>query len=207
MDDSAGDEHVAVHNDLSGSVSGPVVQARSIGSVAFHLPDPARPVPLQLPNAPRCFATRDDELRTLRRWRSESVGSPLLVVSGPAGVGKTSLALRWLHDMRDEHPDGQLFMELTTGSEPMPPEEALGWFLRSLGVAPANIPVGRAQREALYRTLTADRRLAVLLDNALSAAQVRPLIPAGGTSVVVVTSRMRLSGLAMDGARCWTSIR
>ena len=203
MDDSAGDEYAAVHNDLSGTVSGPVVQARSIGNVTFHLPDPARPVPLQLPNAPRSFATRDDELQMLEGWRRENMGRPLLlVISGPAGVGKTTLALRWLHDMRDEHRDGQLFAELTdAGSTPVTPEDALDWFLRSLGVAAQNIPVGRAQREALYRTLTADRCIAVLLDDALSAAQVRPLIPAGSRSVVVVTSRMRLSGLAMDGAR------
>ncbi|MGH8882068.1 MAG: NB-ARC domain-containing protein, partial [Stackebrandtia sp.] len=202
MDDSTGEEHAAVHNDLSGTVSGPVVQARSIGSVTFHLPDTASPVPLQLPNAPRFFATRDDELRTLRRWRGENGDRPLLlVISGPAGVGKTTLALRWLQDMRDEHPDGQLFVELSdVDSAPVTPDEALDWLLRSLGVAAKDVPAGCAQREGLFRTLTAERSVAVLLDDALSAAQVRPLIPAGRRSVVVVTSRMRLSGLAMDGA-------
>lgn len=200
--DSSGQDRSSVHNDLSGNVSGPVVQARSIDSVTFHLPATTIPVPLQLPNAPRSFATRDGELRTLSRWRKENAGQPLLlVVSGPAGVGKTTLALRWLHDMRDEHRDGQLFVELSdAGSAPVTPHEALDWFLRSLGVAAKDIPAGRAQREALFRTLTADRKVAVLLDDALSAAQVRPLIPAGSCSVVVVTSRMRLSGLAMDGA-------
>ncbi|MGH3533460.1 MAG: ATP-binding protein [Pseudonocardiaceae bacterium] len=202
MDDSTGEEHAAVHNDLSGAVSGPVVQARSIGSVTFQLPATTSPVPLQLPNAPRFFATRDGELRTLRRWRGENGDRPLLlVVSGPAGVGKTTLALRWLHDMHDEHPDGQLFVELSDAdSVPVTPDEALDWLLRSLGVAAKDVPAGRARREALFRTLTAERSVAVLLDDALSAAQVRPLIPAGSRSVVVVTSRMRLSGLAMDGA-------
>lgn len=200
--DSTGEEHAAVHNDLSGTVSGPVVQARSIGNVTFHLPATTSPVPLQLPNAPRLFATRDGELQTLRRWRGENGDRPLLlVVSGPAGVGKTTLALRWLHDMREEHPDGQLFVELGgADSVPVTPDEALDWLLRSLGVAAKDVPGGRAQREALFRTLTAQRSVAVLLDDALSAAQVRPLIPAGSRSVVVVTSRMRLSGLAMDAA-------
>lgn len=179
-----------------------MVQARSIGSVTFQLPGKASPVPLQLPNSPRFFTTREGELRTLRRWRGENGDRPLLlVVSGPAGVGKTTLALRWLHDMREEHPDGQLFVELSDAdSVPVTPDEALDWLLRSLGVAADDVPAERPQREALFRTLTAQRSVAVLLDDALSAAQVRPLIPAGDRSVVVVTSRMRLSGLAMDGA-------
>jgi tetratricopeptide (TPR) repeat protein len=99
-----------------------------------------------------------------------------------------------------------LFIDLGgDSSAPVASGEALEWFLLSLGVAACRIPVGESQRTALYRTLTAGRRLAVLLDNAMSARQVRPLIPAGGQSLAAVTSRLRLPGLVMDRAR-WVDV-
>jgi tetratricopeptide (TPR) repeat protein len=204
---AAGSDGTEVRNDLSGSVSGPVVQARSVGEVHFHSGDDYEPVvPSQLPLARR-FVARSAELTLLRQWRSEQSDRPLLVVlTGPAGVGKSALALRWLQELRDEFQDGQLFVDLggAGGVSPVAPAEVLEWFLGSLGVPPKKLPES-AQLASLYRSITSTRQLAVLLDDARTAAQVRAVLPAGSQNLVVVTSRSRLSGLAMDGAR-WVDV-
>ncbi|MFJ6676764.1 tetratricopeptide repeat protein [Actinosynnema sp. NPDC091369] len=161
-------------------------------------------IPYQLPPSPRLFTSRSRELAALDGWLLENEGHPLVVVvSGPGGVGKTSLALRWLHATRAKFPDGQLYVDLAamTGAGPMTPDEVLEWFLLALGVPAADIPWGLPRRQAAFRSLTADRAISVLLDNAVSAAQVRPLLPTSPHSAAVVTSRWRLSGLAVDGAR------
>ncbi|WP_329789293.1 NB-ARC domain-containing protein [Lentzea sp. DG1S-22] len=188
-----------VENTVSGVSHGNVVQAGSIGTLHVHSGSPGKPVPQQLPPAPRLFVSRADELTVLDRWREREDQQLLVVVSGPGGIGKTSLALRWLHDTRDQFPDGQLYVDLGAHAEMAQPDEVLECFLGALGVevVPPDLP----QRQALFRSLTADRRLALLLDNAASAAQVRPLLPASPSCVVVVTSRWRLSPLGMDGAR------
>lgn len=156
-------------------------------------------MPHQLPPAPSVFVSRVDELTELDRWHEREDRQLLVVVSGPGGVGKTSLALRWLHDTRDRFPDGQLYVDLGAHAEAAQPDEVLEWFLGALGVevVPPDLP----RRQALFRSLTANRSFAILLDNAASAAQVRPLLPASPRCVVVVTSRWRLSPLGMDGAR------
>ncbi|TCO50875.1 tetratricopeptide repeat protein [Actinocrispum wychmicini] len=191
-------------NAFSGVVQGSVVQAGSVGHVTIHQATPRHTVPSQLPAPSPSFTSRDDELAQLRQWLDTEPDGPLLVVvSGAGGVGKTTLALRWLHDARDRFPDGQLYVDLgafaPTG--PVEPEQVLEWFLLALGVPATTMPQGLAQREATYRSLTADRAVAVLLDNAYSAAQVRPLLPATSRSVVAVTSRWRLAGLRLNGAR------
>ncbi|WP_394615827.1 ATP-binding protein [Lentzea sp. JNUCC 0626] len=189
-----------VENAVTGGVRGNVVQTESIGTVnVYSGPSGNQQVPRQLPPAPRVFVSRADELTELHRWYEREDQQLLVVVSGPGGVGKTSLALRWLHDTRDQFPDGQLYVDLGAHAEAAQPDEVLEWFLDALGVevVPPQLP----QRQALFRTLTADRAFAILLDNAASAAQVRPLLPASSGCVVVVTSRWRLSPLGMDGAR------
>lgn len=201
----------AARNVLAGPVSGQAVQAGSIDHVHFHAHESNRQddsrdrrfdVPAQLPMRPRRFVGRDDELATLRRWQADHADEVLIVVlSGPGGVGKSSLAVRWLHEMSNQFHDGTLFINLggdPTG--PVPPGRALEWFLESLGVPSDRIPADTAQRAALFRTVTAGQHLAMCLDNAVSATQVRALLPAGSANVVVVTSRSRLTGLAMDGA-------
>ncbi|TYK52786.1 tetratricopeptide repeat protein [Actinomadura decatromicini] len=187
-------------NELTGTIAGSSVQAGSItGGVHINTGLPASlPSPAQLP-APGLFANRHGELAELRALAD---GAGLVVVNGPGGVGKTTLALAWLHEVKADY-EGQLFVDLRgfSGAEPLPPDEPLGRFLRALGAGAESAPTGVDEQAALFRSLTSGRRLIVMLDNAASAAQVRPLLPGAGSSLVVVTSRRRLSGLVVDGAR------
>ena len=122
------------------------------------------------------------------------------VLRGPGGVGKTALALHWLDRAAGHFPDGQLYADLTLSSgEPVLVDDILGQFLRALGLAPQRVPGGLGERAALYRSVTSGSRLAVLLDNAVSAAQVRVLLPASA-GAVVVTSRRALPALIAGGA-------
>jgi hypothetical protein len=145
-----------------------------------------------------------DELAALDEVAGQRGGQPALaVLVGPGGVGKTALAVTWGGRQAERYPDGQLYADLC-GFSPgtaVSPEAALGAFLRALGVAPERVPPELAEQAALFRTITAGRRLLVVLDNAVSAAQVRPLIPASAACMVVVTSRLRLDGLVSEGAR------
>jgi tetratricopeptide (TPR) repeat protein len=125
------------------------------------------------------------------------------VVTGTAGVGKTSLVLHWAHSVRDRFPDGQLYVNLRgyDPGQPAVPEQVLDRFLRDLGVPATAVPALLEDRASLYRSLLAPRRMLVVLDNAATTGQVRPLLPGTARSLVVVTSRSRLSGLvARDGA-------
>jgi hypothetical protein len=126
----------------------------------------------------------------------------LAFLTGSGGVGKTALAVAWAARNASGFPDGQLYADLRgfSGDGAASPEEVLGQFLRALGVRPEGVPVGLAEQVALFRSSTAGKRLVVVLDNALSAAQARVLLPASAGCVVLVTSRLRLSGLFADGA-------
>jgi tetratricopeptide (TPR) repeat protein len=126
------------------------------------------------------------------------------VIAGTAGAGKTSLALRWAHQVRDRFPDGQLYVNLRgyDPGEPVTAQEALHRFLTALGVRARAVPQDLDAAAALYRSLLADRQVLVVLDNAATVGQVRPLLPGSAGCLTVVTSRSRLSGLAVrDGAR------
>lgn len=167
------------------------------------------PVPRQLPPVPAHFTSRTKELEALDSaaagQEDDAVDrSPAVtVVVGPGGVGKTALAVTWAVRNADRFPEGQLYADLR-GFSPetaVSPEDALGAFLRALGVPPERVPVELAEQAALFRTTTAGMRLLLVVDNAISAAQVRPLIPASSDCVVVVTSRLRLDGLHAEGAR------
>jgi len=125
-------------------------------------------------------------------------------VSGTAGVGKTALALRWAHRVRTQFPEGQLYVNLRgyDPDQPVSPGYALAGFLRALGVPGTEIPPELDERASLYRSLLDGRRMLIVLDNASTVEQIRPLLPGTPSALVVVTSRDSLGGLvARDGAR------
>ena len=131
----------------------------------------ATAVPHQLPADMAHFVGRVeelDQLSTLLDTVTEDGGTVISAVSGTAGVGKTALALRWAHRVRDEFPDGQLYMDLRgyDPDQPLSPGHALAGFLRALGVAGAEIPPEVDERAAAYRSLLDRRRILVVLDNA-----------------------------------------
>jgi tetratricopeptide (TPR) repeat protein len=192
------------HNTIAGgaSLAGPVVQARDIsGGIHVHAygarAEP--PPPRQLLPPPHHFTGRDADLRALDALRAAQPRA-LIVVSGAAGVGKTALVSRWLGGLCADHPAGQLYADLKghADEEPADPGAVLGQFLRAFGVD--QVPAALAEQAALWRTLTAARAVAVHLDNAYSAAQVRQLVPASPAALTVVTSRRRLTALGVDGA-------
>ncbi|MET7760726.1 AAA family ATPase [Streptomyces sp. NPDC005393] len=154
------------------------------------------------------FVNRTDELGQLNAVLTSEDGDPLVVsvyvIAGTAGAGKTSLALRWAHQVRERFPDGQLYANLRgyDPGEPVAAREALHRLLTRLGVPAEAVPQDLDAAAALYRSLLADRRVLVVLDNAATVGQVRPMLPGSAHSLVLVTSRSRLSGLAVrDGAR------
>ncbi|WP_256925262.1 BTAD domain-containing putative transcriptional regulator [Streptomyces sp. Amel2xC10] len=164
-------------------------------------------VPAELPHDIPGFAGRADELAVLHVMVGSKSGNAVVVsaIGGAAGVGKTALAVHWAHQVRDRFPDGQLYVNLhgfDHDRRPLEPGEALELLLRSLGLAASEIPAHHEAQGRVFRTLLAGRRMLVLLDNAASAEQVRPLLPSSPSCCVVVTSRNRLGDLvARDGAR------
>ncbi|MGC7098442.1 BTAD domain-containing putative transcriptional regulator [Amycolatopsis lurida] len=148
-----------------------------------------RAVPAQLPADVGALCGRHAELAEL------DAASALSVLTGPAGVGKTALAVHWARRARDRFPDGQLYADLRGHAEPVAPAVVLAGFLRALGVTA--IPEELDERAAAFRTLVDRRRMLILLDNAGSAEQVRPLLPAGSTCFTLVTSRDSLAGLVV----------
>ena len=175
--------------------------ARASGTAAGTPPAPERLAPCQLPPDVADFTGRDKQigwLRDLLTGAAVGVPPPAVVVSavaGKAGVGKTALAIHVAHQLRGRFPDGQLYVNLRGAEQqPLKPPVVLAQFLRALGVDGATIPRGLDERQALYRTQLAGRRVLVVLDNAASEAQVRPLLPGSPGCAVLVTSRARLAG-------------
>ncbi|WP_329546466.1 winged helix-turn-helix domain-containing protein [Streptomyces sp. NBC_01356] len=167
-------------------------------------------VPAELPHDTPGFAGRSGELDRLHSLlepaRAPGTANTVVIsaIGGAAGIGKTALAVHWAHQVRDRFPDGQLYVNLhgfDHDRQPLEPGEALELLLRGLGLAASEIPPHPEAQGRVFRTLLGDRRLLVLLDNAASADQVRPLLPGSPTCCVLVTSRNRLGDLvAHDGA-------
>jgi tetratricopeptide (TPR) repeat protein len=191
-------------NDVGGMVYGPSIQARDIrGDVHVHQTTPAPrpnllPPPSQLP-PPTPLTGRDVDLRAMDVARPSRV----ILITGQPGVGKTALAIGWAHTVRAEFPDGVLYADLRghAADGPAGASEVLGRFLRALGIDTRQVPADLPELAGLYRTLVSDKQMLVVLDDALTSAQVIPLLPANPASVSIVTSRQRLSGLAARGAR------
>ena len=159
------------------------------------------PVPNQLPAAARYFTGRAEQLARLVQPRDDTAARTLVVcaVDGMAGIGKTALAVLAAHQLTaaDRYPDGTLFLDLHgySGRTPTDPGDALEGLLRGLGVPGPQIPPDIDARAALYRSITARRRVLIVLDNARDEAQVRALLPGAPTCLVLITSRRRLAGL------------
>jgi DNA-binding SARP family transcriptional activator/tetratricopeptide (TPR) repeat protein len=165
--------------------------------------------PRQLPAAPAQFVGRREELARLDAILS-SIADPaatvvISAISGAGGIGKTWLALHWTHRHAGRFPDGQLFVDLrgfSPAGRPADPVDVLGGFLEALGVDRDRQPTDPDRRAEMYRSVVADKRMLVVLDNAATTDQVTPLLPGGHHCTVVVTSRNHLRGLiARHGAR------
>lgn len=177
------------------------------GMLAGLAPEPARPResqsrPAQLPGAIMDFTGRDTAISQLN---SASGTHPVVVISGPPGVGKTTLATYWGHQVATEFPGGQLFVNLRgfdPSGTPMAPADTVLVLLEALGVQADRIPSTAQAQAGLYRSLLAGKRMLIVADNARDEAQVRPIVPGSLTCQVVVTSRNQLTGLAAtDSAR------
>ena len=167
----------------------------------------AEGAPRQLPTAAQSFVGRVAELTALTKLSdhaAQGTGTGLILVTGPAGVGKTALAVHWAHEVADRFPDGQLYVNLrgfgpTRGAAT--PRHAIRRFLGALGVPADRMPLTLEGCADLYRRLLAGKRMLVVLDNARDVTQVRPLLPGGRHCMVIVTSRSQLTGLVVvEGA-------
>lgn len=169
--------------------------------------EPGRPVPRELPPVSFHLAGRTAQLAELHRLAhpgDRAATGRIAVVSGTAGVGKTALAVHWAHLVAAQFPDGQLFVNLRgfdPDRPPADPAEAVCDFLDALGVPVDTRPVSATAQANLCRTVLADRRVLIVLDNARDAGQVRPLLPGAPGCFTLVTSRTQLTGLiAVEGA-------
>jgi tetratricopeptide (TPR) repeat protein len=179
----------------------PATGARPAELVA---PPGDRSVPRQLPMRSPQFVGREAEIARLTASLADTGTVVITAIDGTAGIGKTTLAMQWAHQIKDRFPDGQLHVNLRgfDPGQPMDPDQALHGFLQALGVALNESPAGVEAKAALYRTLLADRRVLIVLDNARTAEQIRPLLPGSPTCLVIITSRNRLDGLIVrEGAR------
>jgi tetratricopeptide (TPR) repeat protein/DNA-binding SARP family transcriptional activator len=200
-------ERAILRDDPAIAAPAPTIAAQALTVAAAS----TGPVPAQLPLAAAGFVGRTAELEWLDAVAGDPdqvpAGAPVVIsaIAGTAGVGKTSLAVHWAHRSVGRFPDGQLYVNLR-GFDPTGPAmtaaEAVRGFLDALGVAAQRVPATLDAQAALYRSLIAGRQMLVLLDNARDADQIRPLLPGSPSTLVVVTSRNRLSSLvAVEGAR------
>jgi tetratricopeptide (TPR) repeat protein len=164
----------------------------------MEVPTAARTLPADVAS----FSGRQAELEWVVHALSEPAGRGVVgidAIDGMAGVGKTAFAVHAAHLLAPRFPDGQLFVQLhghTSGHDPAEPADALATLLLTIGVTPQQVPAGLEARAALWRDLMAGRRVLLLLDDATGSEQIRPLLPGTAGTLVLVTSRRRLTGLA-----------
>jgi DNA-binding SARP family transcriptional activator/tetratricopeptide (TPR) repeat protein len=181
-----------LHYAIAGGDEAAIADAESALTKRAGTQRPVPSVPRQLPRPPDLVGREDLVAEVSWLLRAEpSPAMPVVVISGPGGIGKTALALRAAHESADRFPDGQLYLGLRgTAGGAVDTSEALAQFLRALGVP--RVPETTAERFAAYRTLLADRRVLVVLDDAADGAQVADLVPANPRCAVLVTARQRL---------------
>lgn len=173
------------------------------GPLPQHDVQPRAAVPWQLPAASRLLIGRDEELAWLDRRLEEAganTGPATLLLHGPAGAGKSALALTWARRRRDQFPDGQLYADFgaRNGLRDLTPPEVLIDFLAALGHSPGDLPADESGLAAMFRSALADRTLLVVIENAERPADVRPFLPGDGRSIVLVTARERLHDLIIQ---------
>lgn len=199
-----------IMNSLPGNVDGQLAQVGVVhGGISFNYQtaqaaEPASRRLDQVPRPPRDFVNRRGDLAELDDLfgHGDTPGCPIGVFSGLPGIGKTAAVCQWAHNNKPRFPGGQLFVDFAslrsgTGGDV---SEALATCLRTLGVRDPYLPAGLADRTALYRDLSAERRMLVVLDDVTRPAQVTALLPQGPGSAVLATSTWRLGELVLDGA-------
>lgn len=163
--------------------------------------------PAQLPHDAVGFTGREPEFASLASMAAAQDGAAVVItaIDGVAGIGKTALAIRFAHRAAPAFPDGQLFVNLRgfdPEHPPLDPAVVLARFVRALGAGPSQLPADPDELAGMYRSQLSGRRVLIVLDNAVSAEQVRPLLPGMAGCLAIVTSRSTLSGLAaVDGAQ------
>ncbi|WP_347593107.1 tetratricopeptide repeat protein [Acrocarpospora sp. B8E8] len=186
-------------NVFSGTVTN-VVQAGTIFG-GIHSTHAKLPPPRQLPRVATHFTARTEAMSKLSEISATENG--VAVISGTAGVGKSALAVFWAHTVENRFPDGQLYIDLRGYDRlaPLQPKEVLHGFLRSLNVPTDQVFADLDAMSAIFRSLIYNKAMLIVADNAVSAEQVRPLLPSSPTCFTIVTSRNQLGSLtAVDGA-------
>ena len=168
------------------------VQAAILAGEPVAAPPVVPPPPRQLPADLPDFTGRAEYVRELET----ALGPAPVVLTGAPGTGKTALAMHVAHRVADRFPDGQLYVDLAGTGAPLDPAEVLADFLHAWGITGNAVPAALGRRAALFRSRLAGRRVLLVLDDAATAAQVRPLLPGDAGCAVLVTTRGRLPELA-----------